>query len=85
MLVLFFFPKSSIELFSIEDTLVSGDVAFTVLNLIILLCLDSVSLFLKLSQSAISSPICRLSFLKSFFSFQRFLMLSALVNFVRSI
>jgi len=56
MLVLFvFFPKQSTELSSIEDTTVSGDVAFGVL--IILLCLDGISLFLRLSQSAIITPI----------------------------
>lgn len=86
MLVLFvFFPKSSVELSSIEDTLISGDVTFRVSNLIILLRIDSISLFLRLSQSAIISPIPRLSFLKFLFSFQRFLPFSTPVDFVRSI
>lgn len=51
MLVLFvFFPKSSVELGSIEDTVVSGDVTFRVSNLIILSGVDSISLFLRLNS-----------------------------------
>lgn len=55
---------------------------FQSVNLIILLCLDTISLFLRLSQSAIITPVPRLSFLKFLFSFQRFLTFSTPVDFV---